>query len=132
MESKQRLSLKRGMNLFCLIYTFATIISSSLQLYMGSLTDTNSHILNRAIIVLIAVIIITLFENIKFQNKVLSYLIPYIISMIIVFSYVWISGNFVELHPNAYRDIFLNFTGVTIIYCVVENIVKKSKKKQNI
>lgn len=111
------------------MYTITTIVSSSLQLYMGQLTDTNFHILNRAAVVLIAVITIMLFDKIQFKNKLLSYLVPYVISMGIVFFYVWLIGFIEPLHPNAYRDIFLNFTGVSI--CVMIVIALKDKYKRN-
>lgn len=129
LKSKIISESKRGLILFCVMYTITTIVSSSLQLYMGQLTDTNFHILNRAAVVLIAVITIMLFDKIQFKNKLLSYLVPYVISMGIVFFYVRLIGFIEPLHPNAYRDIFLNFTGVSI--CVMIVIALKDKYKRN-
>ena len=107
-----------ALKLFSVFFTATTILSSSLQLFQGQLTDTNFHILNRAAVVLIAVITITLFDKIRFRNKVLSY---------IVFFYVWLTGFIETLHPNAYRDIFLNFTAAS--FCVMAAIFAKDKWK---
>jgi hypothetical protein len=57
--------------------------------------------------------------------------VPYVISMGIVFSYVWILGFFEELHPNAYRDIFLNFTVITICVMIVITIKEKLYKRSS-
>ena len=129
MESKLISELKRGFVLFSILFTITTIVSSSLQLYQGRLEDTNSHLLNRAVVVFIGVLTMQLFDKIKFQSKILSFLIPYAISMSAVFLYVWITGFFESLHPNAYRDIFLNFTGVVIILTIVLTIKDKFLKK---
>ena len=131
MESKIISELKQGIILFSIIYAVTTILSSSLQLYQGQQTDTNFHILNRAAVVLIAVITIILFNKIQLKSKILSYLVPYAISMGIVFFYVWITGFFEPLHPDAYRDIFLNFTAISIGVMFVIFIKDKWKRNRN-
>jgi hypothetical protein len=98
--------LKHGFLMFSVFYAAITIGSSSLQLYLGQPTDTNFHILNRAAVVLITVITILLSDRIQLKNKVLSYFVPYAISMGIVFVYVWLTGFIEPLHPDAYRDNF--------------------------
>lgn len=127
MKSNIIREIKMALKLFSVFFTATTILSSSLQLYQGQLTDTNFHILNRAAVVLIAVITITLFDKIRFRNKVLSYIVPYAISMGVVFFYVWLTGFIETLHPNAYRDIFLNFTAAS--FCVMAAIFAKDKWK---
>jgi hypothetical protein len=127
--------IKRGFIFFSVIYAATTVFSSFLQLYQGQLTDTNIHILNRAAVVLITVITISLFDRIKLKRKVLSYIVPYVISMGIVFLYVWLSGFIEPLHRNAYRDIFLNFTAVAacvmIVLTIKDKWSKRSSSKQN-
>ncbi|NLK27872.1 MAG: hypothetical protein GX306_05970 [Clostridiales bacterium] len=129
MKEKITSGFKSGFIYFCIFYTITTIFSSSLQLYMGRLEDTNTHILNRAVVVFIGVLTIILMDRIQFKSKILSFLIPYAISMSVVFFYVWISGFFETLHPNAYRDIFLNFTGAVIFVTIIMSIKDKWKKK---
>ncbi|MCC5910092.1 MAG: hypothetical protein JJT76_06610 [Clostridiaceae bacterium] len=128
MKSKIISELKRGFILFSIIYSGTTILSSSLQLYQGQLTDTNFHILNRAAVILIAVITIMLFDKIHLKSKVLSYFVPYIISMGVVFFYVWLTGFIKPLHPDAYRDIFFNFTAIAILVMTIIAIKDKWKK----
>ena len=117
--------------MFSVFYAVTTIGSSSLQLYLGQPTDTNFHILNRAAVVLIAVITILLFGRIQLKNKVLSYLVPYAISMGIVFLYVWLTGFIEPLHPDAYRDIFLNFTAISIFVVLVIFLKDHIKQRRN-
>lgn len=110
--------LKHGFVLFSVIFAVTTLISSALQLLRGQPTDTNFHILNRAAIVLIAVITILLFDKIRLKNRFLSYLVPYAISLAVVMAYVWLTGFVEPLHPDAYRDVFLNFTAVAIVVII--------------
>ncbi|TYQ18408.1 UNVERIFIED_CONTAM: hypothetical protein Cloal_0840 [Acetivibrio alkalicellulosi] len=134
MINKITTTLKHGGIIFSVLFTITTLVSSSLQLYQGKTTDTNLHILNRAVVVLIGVITIILFHKFKTKSKILTYLIPYAISMGVVFLYVWFVGFFETLHPNAYRDIFFNFTGVTVFVIIVIKIkekVSEYNKKQN-
>ena len=63
---------RKGLILFSLIFSFTTILSSSLQLYNGQMTDTNYHILNRAAVVLIATVTIILFKTIKLWCSFMS------------------------------------------------------------
>ena len=81
--------LKRGIVLFSLIFTVTTLLSSAMQLYQGQLTDTNFHIPNGGGVILITVITVQLFYKIQLKSKLLSYFLPYGISMAIVFFYVW-------------------------------------------
>jgi hypothetical protein len=124
--------VKKAITFYSVLFTFTTIASSILQLVvMKQVNDTNSHILNRAVVVLIATITITVFESIKLKSKILSLVIPYIISMGTVFLYVWVLGHFGELAKHAYRDIFINFTAITIVVCIcikIKHTVRYRKK----
>jgi hypothetical protein len=116
-------------NVYCLLFTVTTIISSLIQLTLfNQVNDANSHILNRAIVVAIGTSSIYLLASIKLKNKILEILIPYVISLSIVLLYVFFTGFFEELHPNAYRDITLNYSAVFIIVAfIVKFITRKSK-----
>jgi hypothetical protein len=61
----------------------------------------------------------------------LSYLLPYTFSMGIVFLYVWLTGFIEPLHLNAYRDVFLNFTAVSICVMLVIFLRDKRMKHKN-
>ena len=125
-------TIKNSTILFCVLFSATTLVSSTLQLLRGQMTDTNTHIINRAAVVLIAVITITLFDKLRFKSTVLSHVVAYIFSMSTVFLYVWIMGFFEELHPNAYRDIFLNFTVITIIFSTITTLIDSIKIKNKL
>lgn len=116
-------------NVYCLLFTVTTIISSLIQLTLfNQVNDTNSHILNRAVVVVIGTSSIYLLLSIKLKNKILEILIPYIISLSIVLLYVFFTGFFEELHPNAYRDITLNYSAIFIIVAfIVKFITRRSR-----
>lgn len=123
--------LKNIAILFCSIFTVATIASCIINLLMGNTNDTYFHILDRAVLTLVGSIIIGIAAYIDFKSSILNCLIPYLIFIVFAFLYVFISGFFVELHPNAYRDIFINDTiAYIIVYIgilIYKNISKRKK-----
>ena len=72
-----------------------------------------------------AVITILLFDRIQLKNKVLSYFNG------IVFVYVWLTGFIEPLHPDAYRDNFLNFTAISIFVMLVIFLKDNIKRRRN-
>ena len=119
-------NIKSTLNLFCIVFTIATLTSIALNLPFGRTTDTYSHILDRATLCLIGVIVVSLMLQIKFKHKYLEFIVPYIIFISLALFYVFLSSLWQELHPNAYRDIFLNDT---IAYIVIFPFIKWYGKK---
>lgn len=119
---------KKILLLFCVVFTLATLASCIINLTLGFETDTYSHILDRAALSLMGCIVITLMLELNFKSKVLEFLIPYAIFMCLAFLYVFISGFFSELHPNAYRDIFLNDTIAYIVVYIGLYVYNKFKR----
>lgn len=107
--------------IFCIIFTFATLISCILNLALGYETDTYIHIIDRAVLTLLGSLIVILVHGLRLKNDLLNFFLPYGIFIILAMLFVFISGYFEELHPNAYRDVFLNDT---IAYIVVYVCVK--------
>jgi hypothetical protein len=114
------------------IYTAATLLNSVIYLSKGVYEDPsgNWHEIDRAVIVLVAVIAYALIRYIKVNNFFLKDIIVYVPTMLLVFLYVFLRGLTVELASTAYRDIFINYTAgflfVTIIVLIV-NVVRKKK-----
>ena len=126
-----RNSLKMVNNIilvFCVIFSVTTLASCIINLAMGNTTDTYGHILDRAVLSLIGSIVINITIGINFKNPILNFFIPYLIFIILAFIYVFISGFFEELHPNAYRDIFLNDTVAYIVIYIGVSIYQKISK----
>jgi hypothetical protein len=121
--------MKKGFIYFCILFTVLTITSSIWQLLDGQSTDSHVHILNRAVLTAVAVCTIMLFAKVKFKSKPLSYLVAYSVSLSIVFAYIWFFGLFQPLHPDAYRDVFFNFTAVAAVICLALEINTFVKRK---
>ena len=115
------------------IYTAATLLNSAIYLSKGVFEDPsgNWHEIDRAVIVLVAVIAYALIRYIKVNNFFLKVLIVYVPTMLLVFLYVFLRGLTVELASTAYRDIFINYTAgfifVTIVVFVI-TVVKNKRK----
>lgn len=117
--------------LFCSIFTVVTVTSCIINLLIGNTNETYIHILDRAILTLVGSIIVGIAVTINFKSLILNCFIPYLIFILLAFLYVFISGFFVELHPNAYRDVFINDTIAYIIVYVgilIYKNISKSKK----
>lgn len=118
--------------LFCSIFTVVTVTSCIINLLMGNENETYIHILDRAILTLVGSIIVGIAVTINFKSLILNCFIPYLIFILLAFLYVFISGFFVELHPNAYRDIFINDTIAYIMVYVGILIYKNISKRKKI
>ena len=118
------------------IYTAATLLNSVIYLSKGVYEDPsgNWHEIDRAVIVLVAVIAYALIRYIKVNNFFLKDIIVYIPTMLLVFLYVFLRGLTVELASTAYRDIFINYTAgfvfVTIVVVIAKVIKSKNRSAQ--
>ena len=118
--------------LYCLLYTMATITNSIIYLAQGTFEDPsgNWHELDRAVLVLIAVIAFALIRYLKINNFWLKVAAVYVPTVLLVFLYVFLRGLTVELAKSAYRDVFINYTAgfvfVTIVVFVI-NLIKNRK-----
>ena len=117
------------------IYTVATLINSVIYLARGVFEDPsgNWHEIDRAIIVLVAVIAYALIRYVKVRSFALKLAIVYVPTMLLVFLYVFLRGLTVELAKSAYRDIFINYTvgfAFVSIVVLVFNSIRKNKKKK--
>lgn len=124
--------VKSTLNLFCAVFTVSTLASIALNLPFGRLTDSYIHLLDRAVLCLIGSLVIILLLRVRFKYSLLNWLIPYIVFISLALSYVLLSSFWQELHPNAYRDIFLNDTiAYVIIFSVTKWYRTRKTQKQN-
>lgn len=130
MKSNFVSTVKNSALLYCVIFTVATLADNIWQLCRGQIADSNYHIINRAVVVLIAVTTITLFDKFRLKSKILSHLVSYTISMIAVFAYVWFTSFLDPLSPGAYQGIFVIYTFLTIIISVIIEIKEHIKRKR--
>ena len=120
--------IKSSLLLFCILFTILTLVSSIINIILNNPIETHIHILDRAVLTIIGSFVLSIMLEIKLKNNILNFLVPYVIFISLAFIYVYLSGFFVELHKNAYRDVFINDT---IVYIVVYIGIFFYKKFQN-
>ncbi|MXP74387.1 hypothetical protein GN277_02815 [Lachnospiraceae bacterium WCA-9-b2] len=129
------MSKKKWMNMaaiYSIIYTLITLLNSVLYLGNGIYEDPsgNWHELDRAMILLIGIAAFELCTNLPVKPLLLRYVIAYVPSQLLAFTYVWFTGLREPLAKTAYRDIWINFTSLFIILCIINTIVSIRKVKQ--
>ena len=133
--SKSRGSwVKESMVLFCVIYTIATILNSVLYLMQGVRNDPsgNWHELTRAVIVLIGVAAYEMAVRLPVKNIFLRMILVYVPTMALAFGFVWLNQFIEPLAESAYRDIFINYTGLFLsISAIAIGVHRLRKKRKN-
>ena len=126
-----KLSLKNALILICIVYTVLIVTSSGMGLLQGQTTDTHTHLLMRFVVTSLGIGSILIFNLFPEWPITAIYGLHYAVTMGVIFILVWISGFFIELHPDAYRDIFLNFTVIYILIAVVFIIIDRYRKRKS-
>lgn len=124
--------LKESVFIYSIIYTISTLINSAAYLIQGVREDPsgNWHELTRALIVLIGVLAYELARRLPVKNIFLRTLIVYAVTLACAFLAVW-STRFVEpLAETAYKDIFINYTGLFIVVAVAAVAVRRMRRKR--
>lgn len=126
--------LKESVFLYCIIYTVVTILNSVLYLYQGYRDDPNGnwHELTRAIIVLIGILAYEMAKNLPIKNFLVRAIVIYIPTMLLTFGFVWMNQFIEPLAKSAYRDIFINYSSMYVLVCIIafiKNIVQNKRKK---
>jgi len=122
------LSVRNALILICVVYTLLTVTSSIYGLVVGRITDTNVHLLLRFLITAIGIGSILIFNLFPRWNLVGIFALHYGLVMGFILIVIWASGLFIELHTDAYRDIFLNFTPIYLVVAACFLIKDKYKK----
>lgn len=121
-------------SVYSVIYTVITLLNSILYLGSGIYEDPsgNWHELDRAIILLIGMVAFELCTSLSIQPLVFRYVIAYIPSQLLVFAYVWLTSLREPLAKTAWRDIWINFTGLFILLCTISTIfaIRRKQKKR--
>lgn len=111
-----RLTLRRGAILVGVLYTVLTVVSSGLALLRGIETDTHLHLLARFVITVVGVGFLGVYDLLSRRlpraPAATAAAATYVVAMATVLALTWAIGRIEPLHPDAYRDITLNFTTV--------------------
>ena len=132
MRKQWEIWLKESIIIYSIIYTITTIANSALYLIQGIRDDPsgNWHEITRALIVLVGVIAYELARHLPIKNMVLRTLVVYVVTLGCAFFVVW-STQFIEpLAKSAYKDIFINYTGLFLTISILILIVNKIKHRE--
>jgi len=103
----------------CTIFTWITIIQSVLGMSSGE-SITYIHLFIRFVVTLIAIYSFTIYDLLDHWSEIKATLAHYLVSMAAVFIFTWLTGVFIEpVHPNGYRDIWVNYTCLFIAVAMV-------------
>ena len=125
--------LKESVFIFSVIYTLVTILNSILYLLQGYREDPsgNWHELTRAVIVLIGITAYEAAKNIKIRNIFIRAVAIYIPTLFMAFGAVYLNGFIEPLADSAYKDIFINYTGLFLLITVIAGIRGLIKRTNN-
>lgn len=125
--------LKNATCIYCVIYTIATIVNSVGYLMAGTYSDPsgNWHEIDRALVVLIGVVAYEMATKLPIKNILIRMITTYIPTMLLTFFYVWTTSFREPLSSSAYKDIFINYTGLFLIVSIIAIILEKKKLKSN-
>ena len=125
--------LKESVFIFSVIYTLVTILNSILYLLQEYREDPsgNWHELTRAVIVLIGITAYESAKNIKIRNIFIRAVAIYIPTLFMAFGAVYLNGFIEPLADSAYKDIFINYTGLFLLITVIAGIRGLIKRTNN-
>ncbi|MBQ1354924.1 MAG: hypothetical protein IIY72_00405 [Solobacterium sp.] len=83
--------------------------------------------MTRAVIVLIGVAAYEMAIRLPVKNLLLRALLVYIPTMALVFGFVWLNQFIEPLAASAYRDIFINYTGLFAMVSAIAVFRQKRK-----
>ena len=117
---------------YCVIFTLSTLICTIINLQSGNYdVILYTHIMIRGIVCLICMVVFILGDKLKFEKKILTYTIPYVIYVLLVFFTTWILGLFTDIKgSNVYTENFLIIITVCVVLAVYHaiNDYRLSKK----
>ncbi len=116
------LVVKNKLSVICILFTGVTLAATALGLLTDGLGSTSDdlHILARFTIVFIAIGSLYVFDWFQSWPLRVVHAIHYVLTMAIILLATWALGFVIELHPDALRDIFFNYTGVYLILVALE------------
>jgi hypothetical protein len=105
------------------VYAALTITSSAFALTTGASTETHVHLLLRFGVTSIGVGAFYAYGLLRRRftelPSAIAGLVTYLLALAAAMAVVWLYGLVDVLHPDAYRDIFLNFTAVAVVLSAI-------------
>lgn len=122
--SESPLLIENKFTVICILFTGIVLAGSTLGLVVEGFDSTTDdlHIWARFAIVFIAIGSLYIFDWLQSWSLPVVHAIHYILTMAIILVSFWFMGTIIELHPDAYRDIILNYSGIYLILVAVEYV----------
>ena len=122
--------IKHKLPLIFILFGILTLTSSIIGLVQGQETAGHIHIISRFFIIFFAIGSLYIFDWLKNVKLYKVHLIHYTVTTGMIMTGLWIFGHSIELHPDAYRDLFLNYTVIYLGVTAVELLYFKLLKKK--
>ena len=108
----------------CIVFTLLTVFESIL--IVSDLVPAKEgkgpyiHMIARFVLNACVIFSIYLYDCLTkvIRYKLVNYIIIYFVATSLVLGYVWVSGFYVELHPDAYIDMVISVTFMYLLYGV--------------
>ena len=103
--------------LTCIFFTVATMLDVIICTVLKTQDSTTFiHLIDRMLLSVIATVPLSLFKHFEKLSIWAIFPIWYVACCVLAELYVYVSGFYMELHPNAYHDIF---RAVTIMFVAI-------------
>ena len=122
--------------LICIMFTIATLIDLILTVVtVGDVGTTYVHLGSRLVICTFVSVSLLVFRYPKKLHLAILMGIHFLVTLFFVVSYTWITGFFIEQHPNAMfymvRSILIVYPVVAIACVVIDFVLKVKKNKRS-
>jgi len=98
--------------LTCILFTAATAADMAISLPAGITETSFFRLASRFVLCLIPVTALELFRRMERLPVFVICVFHFALSCCASIAWVWVTGRFAELHPDAYRDVFFSFSAM--------------------
>ena len=119
----------------CVLFTIFTLLDT-IPILLGFWPAKTGlgpylHLLGRLVLHLILISGLFIFDSLrkKVKSKLLIYIITFIITWGALLAYIWSSGFFVELHPDAFRDMSISYAFMYFLLGILIFTVDRIKNR---
>lgn len=129
---RNKINFTEMLLVICVAYTIISLVDAVLSVAHGNYNLSAFNSFNQILFSSIAVSILYTHNCFERLSPLLMVILQYVIAMGLVFLIIYLQGKFNELHPDAYRDIFVTFTIPYIIGASIYYVsVFREANKQN-
>lgn len=120
------------MPIVCVIYTALSLGKIALECIMqGKYGNLQANLLVMFVISLVATFVLSQHYRLERFPLLVVILLQYVVLIVGVMGFIWLSSFWTEVHPNGYHDMFWSFTipymiGAAVYYIALFREIKKA------